>query len=69
MSIIPQVKNIEMLIRLSAIMGEKEFYSLDEIFEFLNQSDEELFFFAQQNKRFKQTVAAFVKKSEIEEVK
>ena len=41
----PQIKTIELLIRLSALMGEKEFYTLGEILEFLTQNDEELFYF------------------------
>ena len=44
-------------------MGEKEFYTLGEILEFLTQNDEELFL--GQNKRFMQSICAFIKQSDI----
>ena len=44
-------------------MGEKEFYTLGEILEFLTQNNEELF--SGQNERFMQTICAFIKQSDI----
>ena len=46
-------------------MGEKEFYTLGEILEFLTQNNEELFLFSGQNERFMQTIYAFIKQSDI----
>lgn len=64
----PQIKTIELLIRLSALMGERSFESLDEILEFLGQNDSELYLFAKKNERFRQTVETFVRKADIKEV-
>ena len=50
-------------------MGEKEFYTPGEILEFLTQNDEELFLFSRQNERFMQTICAFIKQSDIKEIK
>ena len=47
-------------------MGEKEFYTPGEILEFLAQNDEELFL--GQNKRFMQSICAFIKQSDIKEI-
>ena len=44
-------------------MGEKEFYTLGEILEFLAQNDEELF--SGQNEIFMQSICAFIKQSDI----
>ena len=49
-------------------MGEKEFYTLGEILEFLTQNDEELFLFSRQNERFMQTICAFIKQSDIKKI-